>query len=341
MQKTIGINAIKRSSMPAPTVSASELERYSYCPLSWWLGRDQETASDELRHGEERHGEFSGGLKSIQAMEEKARSWERIVLVFSIMATILAVLGLSLAGQVSASFSAILAAISIVWVVAAIALLYLSASLKDKSKSAKYGQAITMAAIVAVVIALNSVTLLNQDPHLAEVTEGLALGWLIAASIALYFSVASSRAAQSKRKAQMIEGEIRYVDSEGAPLLYSNKLGLSGRPDYVIEVNGELVPVEVKTGRKPRGPLFSHILQVAAYGLLIEDVMGKPVTHGVLRYGDEEHEIELDRDLRTLVVSKLNEMRTKERTGDVHRNHDRPGKCRSCSRRNRCPERLA
>ena len=139
----------------------------------------------------------------------------------------------------------------------------------------------------------------------------------------------------------MIDGNIRYVDSGDAPLLRSEKYGLSGRPDYVIEANGELIPVEIKTGRKPRGPLFSHVLQVAAYGMIVEDVMGKPVSHGVLRYGDEEHEIELDQDLRNLVLSKLEEMHKKELTGKVHRNHNRPGKCRSCSRRDLCPERLA
>ncbi len=327
--------------MVGPTISASDLERYSYCPLSWWLGRGVEITSEPLQKGEERHGEFSGDLKAIVSMEERASIWERMVMVFSITATGLGLLGLSLVWPGSWSLSAVLAVISIIWIAAAIILLYLSASLKDKSRSAKYGQGVTMAAIVAMLIALNSVTILNPDPPLAQVVEGLALLWLIAASLALYFSASSNRKALSKRREQMIEGEIRYVDTGEAPLLRSEKYGLTGRPDYVIEANGELIPVEIKTGRKPRGPLFSHVLQVAAYGLIVEDVMGKPVSHGVLRYGDEEHEIELDQDLRNLVLSKLEEMRKKELTGKVHRNHNRPGKCRSCSRRDLCPERLA
>ena len=326
--------------MAGSIISASDLERYSYCPLSWWLGQGTEVTSEPLKKGDERHGEFSGGLRAIVSMEERASNWERIVLVFSITATVLGLLGLSLIWPGGWSLSILLAAVSIIWIAAAIILLYLSASLKDKSRSARYGQAVTMAAIVAMVIALNSVTLLHQDPVLAEVVEGLALLWLIAASLALYFSAASSQRALKKRREQMIEGKILYVDSGDAPLLKSEKYGLSGRPDYVIEVGGELVPVEIKTGRKPRGPLFSHILQVAAYGLLVEDVMGKPVSHGILRYGDEEHEIGLDQDLRNLVLSKLEEMRKKESTGKVHRNHNRPGKCRSCSRRRLCPERL-
>ncbi len=327
--------------MAGSPISASDLERYSYCPLSWWLGRGADIESGPLQKGEERHGEFSGGLKSIVSMEERANMWEKLVVVFSVTATVLALLGLSLVWPGSWSLSAVLTAVSIIWIVAAIFLLYFSASLKDKSRSAKYGQGVTMAAIVAMVIALNSVTILNTDPQLAVVVEGLALFLLIAASLALYFSVRSSREAISKRREQMIEGNILYVDSGDAPLLRSEKYGLTGRPDYVIEANGEVVPVEIKTGRKPRGPLFSHVLQVAAYGLLVEDAMGKPVSHGVLRYGDEEHEIELDQDLRGLVLTKLDEMRKKEQSGRVHRNHNRPGKCRNCSRRDLCPERLS
>ena len=68
--------------------------------------------------------------------------------------------------------------------------------------------------------------------------------------------------------------------------------------------------------------------------------MARNVSHGLLRYGDEEHEVEFNEDLRDLAISKLDEMRERKRSGNVHRNHNRPGKCRSCSRREMCPERL-
>jgi CRISPR-associated exonuclease Cas4 len=102
-----------------------------------------------------------------------------------------------------------------------------------------------------------------------------------------------------------------------------------------------MIPVEEKTGRTPKGPLFSHILQVAAYCLLIEDSTGKAPPYGLLKYPEHEHEIEYNQDLKNLLMKNMDEMREMGRTGNAHRNHSRPGKCRSCSRREVCTERLA
>src|SRR2546428_11177016 len=101
------------------------------------------------------------------------------------------------------------------------------------------------------------------------------------------------------------------------------------------------IPVELKTGRVPRGPLFSHILQVAAYCFLLEEEYGKPPPYGIIRYGETSFEIEYNEDQKKLVLQKLAEMRTAITKGGAHRNHNRPGKCIHCSRRSGCPERLA
>jgi CRISPR-associated exonuclease Cas4 len=79
---------------------------------------------------------------------------------------------------------------------------------------------------------------------------------------------------------------------------------------------------------------------VAAYCLLIEE-SGEKVSYGILRYGEVDHEIEFDPSLRGLLISKLEEIREALRTGKVHRNHHREGKCQTCSRREFCPERLS
>jgi len=97
----------------------------------------------------------------------------------------------------------------------------------------------------------------------------------------------------------------------------------------------------MKTGRNPRGPLFSHILQTATYCLLLEEEYGKPPPFGLLRYENSQHEIDYTQDLKKLVLSKLIEMRELMETENVHRNHNRKGKCVHCSRRGKCPERLA
>jgi CRISPR-associated exonuclease Cas4 len=327
--------------MALEPVSASALERFGYCPLSWWLALRSEVTSKELEEGEKEHSAVADDLVDIVEKERTARGWERIVLAFSIVATVLAMIGISLmTHDNSQQLSMVLGSISIVWIVAALFLLLRSASVKDKKERSRTQQIVAGFAIVAMVIALNAVTILDVNPELAVVLEIIALLWLIAASLALYVSIRSGRMAREIREKRAIQGEIKYVDNGEPRMLRSERLGLQGRPDYILEIEGEMVPVELKSGRTPKGPLFSHILQVAAYCVLLEEE-GQKVTHGILRYEEAEHEIEYNQDLRIMVLSKLDDMRALMKSGDVHRNHHRPGKCRSCSRREGCPERLA
>jgi CRISPR-associated exonuclease Cas4 len=322
-------------------ISASDLERFGYCPLSWWLRKTSDVTSDELEEGERKHEALATDLTSIVHHEEKASVWDNAVLLFSIIATVLGVAGALLLQTTSETAGSVLAIISIFWIASALVLVYHSARMHDRSVAARYERPITITAIIAVVVALNSVTILEVKPDMAFIWEVGALLWLIGASLALFFSLSSTKKATETRKDLSVNGAITYVDTnKGSRLLHSQKYGLSGRPDYILMVDGEQVPVEVKSGRIPRGPLFSHILQVAAYCLLLSEESGKKVSHGILRYETVEHEIEFDDELRALLLQKLDEMRAMSRTGKVHRNHSRPGKCANCSRRDICPERL-
>ncbi len=140
-----------------------------------------------------------------------------------------------------------------------------------------------------------------------------------------------------------MKGDLVYIDSAAEkPKLFVSKLhGLSGRPDAVVMDGDHHIPVEIKTGRVPRGPLFSHILQVVAYCVLLEEEYGKAPPYGVIRYGETNYEIEYNDDQKKLLLQKLAEMRASIAKGEAHRNHTRPGKCVHCSRRGVCPERLA
>ncbi len=79
-------------------ISASELERFGYCPLSWWQGRTAQTSSEALKQGTKNHERISDDLKTIMVNEEKAGSWERAVLWFSAISTLMAIIGFVLTG---------------------------------------------------------------------------------------------------------------------------------------------------------------------------------------------------------------------------------------------------
>lgn len=322
-------------------VSASEVEKYAYCPLSWWLSRNTEVTTPALEEGRVEHESLAENLSEIIDHELRANVWERAITWFAATATVLALIGVVLKPvENPEEWRKILGVLSIPWIIAGLIALYNSASAREGRKRAKYEQITIFTAIIAMITVVNAVTILGIEPRSALIYEFLALLWLIAANIALYLSLRSSHIARTKRKEQLIRGKIIYIGGKDSKSFKSERYGLIGKPDYVVEVHGESVPVEVKTGRKPRGPLFSHILRVGAYCLLLEE-NGAKVSHGILKYDDIEYEIEYDEELKKLILAKIEEMRYLVKTGAVHRNHHRVGKCTSCSRRMICPERLA
>ena len=125
--------------------------------------------------------------------------------------------------------------------------------------------------------------------------------------------------------------------------LVSASLGLVGRPDYLIGVEGGVVPVEIKSAASPAGgrPYDSHVAQLAAYCLLAEDVLGARVPFGVIRYRDREVRVEFTDGLRGHALALMEEMRDARDAEEVHRSHEDPRRCAGCSMRDVCTESLA
>jgi CRISPR-associated exonuclease Cas4 len=323
-------------------ISAGDLEKYSYCPLSWWLSTEFEGKTDGIAHGIEEHEKLGKSLWKIEATERTARAAEKLVFWWAIAATLIAVIGLELLPiKHSLTLSQILGVVALIWVLAASYFLYRSSRSTMDSNAVEYERIILIFGIVAAVLAVNAVAFTLTNVRLAQAMELTAVVWLVGASFFLYKTMRSTSIIDALRKEYRVRGEIEYIDMDKAKVFKSDKYGLTGRPDYIIKLDAGLIPVEEKKGRTPRGPLFSHILQVAAYCLLIEEVEGKAPPYGILKYPEHEHEIEFNDDLKAVVIEKLGEMRRIMETEDCHRNHDRPGKCASCSRREVCPERLA
>ena len=293
-----------------------------------------------LANGRERHESMAGELEDIVKREHLASSYDKVVIVASLVATALALVGVFVIASPDPVLRyRVLSLLALLWILLAVIILYGSARTRLRLAGEKSDLIVATLAILAMVLALHAVPIFGISSDQGLVAEAIALVLLMGATIALHLSQSHTDRAKDIRDLKNVRGQITYIGETGSPrLLHSEEHGLSGRPDYILDIDGELVPVEVKTGRVPRGPLFSHIVQLAAYCLLLEKE-GK-VTYGILKYGDVEHIIAFDDSLRTLLLSKMAEMRGVMATGEAHRNHDRPGKCRSCSRRSSCPERL-
>jgi len=124
--------------------------------------------------------------------------------------------------------------------------------------------------------------------------------------------------------------------------LTSRRYGLSGRPDYLVRTRDGIVPVEAKSTMCPaNGRAYdSHVFQLAAYCLLVEDVIDAHVPYGIIRYADAEIIIDYTAELRDELIELLDEMREARHAEEVHRNHDEARRCSKCSMREICDEAL-
>lgn len=117
--------------------------------------------------------------------------------------------------------------------------------------------------------------------------------------------------ALSERHRDAVHGELVAVDAGRPATLRSARYGLEGRPDALRRLgDGRLVPVEVKSRTAPdRGPPPSHVAQVRAYCLLVEETTGTAPPYGVLRYADGEFRVRWDARAREELLTLRAELR--------------------------------
>jgi CRISPR-associated exonuclease Cas4 len=141
-------------------------------------------------------------------------------------------------------------------------------------------------------------------------------------------------------------GDVVYSDTgaweQPAEPLRSARYGLVGKPDYLVRqtINGQsvLIPVEVKSRTRPPRLLHSHVLQLATYCLLVEDIHGTAPPHGLLRYADGTVQVPYTPALRQEVLAAAAAIRTARQATDVARSHQEPPRCAGCGYRDACGE---
>lgn len=151
-------------------------------------------------------------------------------------------------------------------------------------------------------------------------------------------------AARQRSQAGLPGGRVIYVDTNAwrAPEkpLYDASLGLTGRPDYLVETEGHIIPVEVKSGRTPLAPYDSHILQLAAYCRLVERTYRQRPPYGILHYPAANFAVEYTPQLESALLDVLAAMRRDEHRREVPRSHEEPQRCERCGFRSICDQRL-
>ena len=142
------------------------------------------------------------------------------------------------------------------------------------------------------------------------------------------------------------DGDVVYTDSgtwyrNGAPL-FAQDLRLVGKPDYLIEQSdGMIIPVELKSSRAPQEPREGHILQLAAYCLLVEENYSLRPDFGIIQYKDKSFVIDYTEMLEDELLDVLDEMYEGLAGVELERDHNDWRKCAKCGVRGHCFQRLA
>jgi CRISPR-associated exonuclease Cas4 len=149
---------------------------------------------------------------------------------------------------------------------------------------------------------------------------------------------------QQRRLSGLPGGRVIYTDTRAwgklEKPLYDRDLGLTGKPDYLVEQNGRIIPVEVKSGHTPEAPYDSHIFQVAVYCLLVQKTYGKRPPHGIIHYPGRDFAVDYTSDLENTLLDLIADMRINERRPEVPRSHDDEQRCRRCGYRQVCDQKL-
>jgi len=176
--------------------------------------------------------------------------------------------------------------------------------------------------------------------------DSLDLGWLILAFLLVVVAIAGwILSARLRSGGGIPAGEIIYSDHgtwfpQEEPL-YSDRYNLVGRPDYLVqEQNGAIIPVEVKSSASPPELHEGHILQLAAYCLLVEELYGVRPTYGILQYRDNAFSIQYTDSLEEDLLDLLEEMQDNMYLDELDRDHDDWRRCSQCGVREYCQQQL-
>jgi len=365
----------------ALSISASDLERHGYCPMSWQLSRlGVKGVGEAIEEGIKAHDEIHKVVEEYEANRQDAQKevmiwswWYGIVVVFIIDAIIFINIEGKLPPFIIAKYLVIL---GIVWLFVGLLMTtipwrsWIGIS-EPRSKPPKEilifnhelvepvfqkpgfiggwaegGRTEAAFFLGSILTTAHGIALGRADDRIQAgyILLMVALIWTFIASWRLQRVLISLNQAEQTRQQTGFadKAEIAYSDdSKTAGLLEDLTIGLRGRPDQIVVIDGEFIPVEQKTGRVPKEPHFSHIMQLLAYLHLVGNSTGNVPPFGILRYGEESiFQIEWDEVNKLQLQNSVKEIQRLMVEGGAKRNHERSGKCNFCSRRYACSESL-
>ena len=375
--------------IPLP-VSASDLERHTYCPVSWQLSKAGVSGEGEaIEKGMLAHDQIHEKMQEFKRSEDRA---SRELLIWSWWITVLCALSADSAafffvneGAISEAFiqdmGRYLVMLAVVWLVLAIMLISLpwrrwlgrpfglaqppiigSSGLKSEEIASPFefgnnneneggfgkgGVTEARLLLASIAVALHGLAIYGAKNRtiLTFSLIVVTLAWLLFSAWQLHRVLISGLEADGARDdaGMSKKGILAYSDDAGesAALLVDEEIGIRGRPDQIVKIDNQFIPVEQKTGKIPREPHDSHRMQLLAYLHLVSNTTGTMPDYGILRYGgDALFTVPWNESEKENLATSIQEVQRLMVEGGAKRNHERVGKCRNCSRRKMCPQSL-
>lgn len=104
--------------------------------------------------------------------------------------------------------------------------------------------------------------------------------------------------------------KILYSDSDqsSGKVMVATKVPLVGKPDFIVRIKKDIIPVEVKTGKTPQTPYKNHIAQLFSYCFLVEEKYGKRPPYGIISYPSEYFKVEFSQGVENNIIRTVNEL---------------------------------
>jgi len=363
-------------------VSASDLERHTYCPVSWQLSKAGVSGEGEaIQQGVVAHDLIHEKMQNFKRSEDRASRemviWSWWFIVVCALSADSAAFFFVEEGALTEGFirdvGRYLVILAAVWLILAIMLISLpwrqwlgwpfglaqppaiaSGLDTNEDKVVDIGGGIgeggvteTRLLFASIAVALHGLAIYGAQNRsvLTFSLLVLTLAWLLFSAWQLHrVLVSGQEKAVAREDAGLAETDIlAYSDDSGesAALLIDENIGVRGRPDQIVKIDNQYIPVEQKTGKVPFEPHDSHRMQLLAYLHLVSNTTDTVPDYGILRYGGEAlFTIPWDDAARTDLALATQEIQRLMVEGGAERNHERVGKCRNCSRRSKCPQSL-
>ena len=362
-------------------VSASDIERHAYCPLSWELAKKGNSGQGEaVELGKTKHAEIH---KRVSEFKSKQSQFRRQMIIWTwwftvIIAIVIDSVAIMMIDDVilyPQDMARYLAMWSLSVLVAGITAIYIpwrkwlgfSETIRaEKNKIIQEtkilepewedegfqggwfeaGKVEISLLFSAMLLGIHSIALSGAEnrQQAGFILIVLAMIWTLAASWQLQKALISENESELARKDVGLQpgSEVAYSDDEeSAGLLIDKQTGIRGRPDQIVVIDGEFIPIEQKTGRVPKRPHTSHRRQLLAYIHLVEINTNRNTPYGILRYGNDDiHQILWDDDSKNELFDQVQEIQRLMVEGGAKRNHERIGKCQNCSRKYACSDSL-